>query len=291
MFLVGCGSKVVDTDAMYRATMRTYTVGGHTYQPQSVIKGQTEVGIASWYGPDFHDRLTSNGERYDMNEFTAAHKTMPMNTLVEVTNLENGKKVEVRINDRGPFVNGRVIDLSKAAGIEIDMHKHGTARVKLRVVGFYSSKAKNAQPVIVRKKSDEKVMVNSSPSKSVSKAIDSNLVLKNSAESTASSVNSGDTIKARRVTPVTRSEENPPVAVPAATEASEKSEFHVQVGYFDNLQSAKNLQQSAAVASHRSIVKKYKNGIYRVFAIFDTQEQARAFINSGAVKGAFLYKN
>lgn len=91
-------------------------------------------GIASWYGEDFNGRLTANGEVYDMYKFTAAHKTLPLGTVVKVTNLDNGKTVEVRINDRGPYVQGRIIDLSRTAGRAIGMREAGTAKVKLEVV-------------------------------------------------------------------------------------------------------------------------------------------------------------
>ncbi len=93
-----------------------------------------QIGIASWYGGKFHGRRTSNGEIYDMNKLTAAHKTLPFNTIVEVTNLENNKKVIVRINDRGPFIKNRIIDLSYKAAKRIGIDDLGTARVGLRIV-------------------------------------------------------------------------------------------------------------------------------------------------------------
>ena len=89
------------------------------------------TGKASWYGPGFAGRKTANGERFNPNAMTAAHKTLPMNTTVRVTNVKNGKTVVVRINDRGPFIRGRIIDLSKAAAKKIDMLGHGTATVEL----------------------------------------------------------------------------------------------------------------------------------------------------------------
>lgn len=130
--------------ASQRATMRPYTINGKTYYPTTVNVGDTASGIASWYGPDFHGKKTSNGETYNMNAMTAAHKTLPMNTMVRVTNLGNGAQTTVRINDRGPFVAGRIIDLSKAAATSIGMIGTGTARVKLEVVGFYGD-GKNYQ--------------------------------------------------------------------------------------------------------------------------------------------------
>jgi rare lipoprotein A len=96
-----------------------------------------EVGIASWYGPDFHGRPTSNREIFDMNDMTAAHKTLPFGTRVMVTNLDNDLTAVVRINDRGPFVRGRIIDVSYAAARVLGMIGPGTARVRLEVLGAY----------------------------------------------------------------------------------------------------------------------------------------------------------
>jgi rare lipoprotein A len=118
------------------ATMRPYVVRGVRYYPTVVSVGDTFRGISSWYGPDFHGKLTSNGERYNMWAMTAAHKTLPMNTIVKVTNRRNGKSTVVRINDRGPFVSTRIIDLSKAAAAKINMIGTGTAPVTLEVLGF-----------------------------------------------------------------------------------------------------------------------------------------------------------
>ena len=90
-----------------------------------------EVGEASWYGPGFQGNETANGETFDQKKMTAAHPTLPMGTKAEVTNLENGKKVEVRINDRGPYVGDRAIDLSRAAARKLDMEDDGTTQVKI----------------------------------------------------------------------------------------------------------------------------------------------------------------
>ena len=96
--------------------------------------GSTEKGVASWYGEPYHGRRAADGEIYDMEQLTAAHRTLPFQTWVEVTNLKNGKHVDVRITDRGPFVDGRIIDLSRAAAREIDMLRMGTTPVRLRVI-------------------------------------------------------------------------------------------------------------------------------------------------------------
>ncbi|WP_233710487.1 septal ring lytic transglycosylase RlpA family protein [Helicobacter salomonis] len=125
-----------DSEAIQRATMRPYRVGNKTYYPTKVDVGQTFDGYASWYGPNFHAKRTSNGETYNMYAHTAANKTLPMNTIVKVTNKDNNKSTIVRINDRGPFVANRIIDLSNVAARDIDMVGKGIAPVKLEVLGF-----------------------------------------------------------------------------------------------------------------------------------------------------------
>ncbi len=102
---------------------------------------ETELqGFASWYGGKFHGRLTSSGEVFDTNDMTAAHKTLPFGTIVKVTNEDNGKSTLVKINDRGPFVEGRIIDLSRAAAEQLDMVGQGVARVSLDIVDFVTDK-------------------------------------------------------------------------------------------------------------------------------------------------------
>lgn len=96
--------------------------------------GSTETGVASWYGIPYDGRRAASGEVYDMRQLTAAHRRLPFQTWVEVTNLSNGKQVDVRINDRGPFVKGRIVDLSQAAARDIDMLRAGTTRVRLKVI-------------------------------------------------------------------------------------------------------------------------------------------------------------
>ena len=116
------------------ANMRPYTIMGVNYQPTLTGKGFIQTGIASWYGQKFHGHLTSNGEVFDMYEFSAAHTTLPLPSYVRVTNTENGKNLIVRVNDRGPFHPNRVIDLSFAAAKELDYLDRGTASVKLEVI-------------------------------------------------------------------------------------------------------------------------------------------------------------
>ncbi len=114
--LTGCGMSKETLDADYASTENARAI---------------ENGISSWYGPNFHGKLTANGEIYDMNGVTAAHRTLPFGTILLVENLDNGKTVQVRVNDRGPYAKNRIIDLSKGAAERIDMIGPGTARVRL----------------------------------------------------------------------------------------------------------------------------------------------------------------
>lgn len=113
---------------------KSYVVLGKRYYPLSSANGYQQKGIASWYGKKFHGNPTATGERYDMYKMTAAHKTLPLPSYVEVTNLNNGRKVVVRVNDRGPFHQGRIIDLSYAAATKLGIIGKGTGLVAVRTV-------------------------------------------------------------------------------------------------------------------------------------------------------------
>jgi rare lipoprotein A len=126
---------VIDPSRSARGNPPFYEVFGKRYYVLQSSDGYRERGVASWYGRDFHGKPTSGGEPYDMHAMTAAHKTLPIPTWVEVTNLSNGKSVTVRVNDRGPFVDNRVIDLSYQAALELDMIRAGTTHVQVRALG------------------------------------------------------------------------------------------------------------------------------------------------------------
>lgn len=112
---------------------KPYQVDGVWYYPK-VDMDYDETGIASWYGPGFHGQYTANGEVYDQNALTAAHKTLPLPSMVRVTNLDNGRSIEVRVNDRGPFVNGRIIDLTRRDAQLLGFIDQGTAKVRVQVM-------------------------------------------------------------------------------------------------------------------------------------------------------------
>jgi rare lipoprotein A len=124
-----------------------YQVAGRWYVPAHE-PNYNEVGIASWYGPTFHGKASASGEVFNENDLTAAHPTLPIPSLVRVTNLENGKTVVVRLNDRGPFVDDRIIDLSKAASAALDMQGKGTAKVRVEYVGPVSADGGGVAPSV-----------------------------------------------------------------------------------------------------------------------------------------------
>ena len=141
VLLTACGKKVqtkpwkpYSEDLSKYGNHSPYRVNGRKYHVNNNPVGFTQKGQASWYGKKFHGRKTSNQEIFDMYKLTAAHKTLPLPSYVEVTNLDNGKQVVVRVNDRGPFVGDRIIDLSYGAAKALDFVNHGIANVKIEVI-------------------------------------------------------------------------------------------------------------------------------------------------------------
>jgi rare lipoprotein A len=142
--VVGCGAKKPQQarvpsapaiDATGEASEQaTKTADGKIAIPKDAKPIYVETGIASWYGPQYNNRKAANGEVFDMHQPTAAHKTLPLNSIVRVTNLKNGKSIVLRINDRGPFVGDRILDLSMGAAKEIDVYRMGLAPVKIEVL-------------------------------------------------------------------------------------------------------------------------------------------------------------
>jgi len=160
VLLAGCGKSHIESSSAYTSNKHTsaslpsgngghvktgkpYKVAGKWYYPLNSAENYDQTGVASWYGKKFHGRKTANGERYDMHAMSAAHKTLPMPTMVRVTNLDNGRSVVVRVNDRGPFVKSRIIDLSYAAARSLGYDKKGTARVRVQALNGNTSTARN----------------------------------------------------------------------------------------------------------------------------------------------------
>ncbi|MFK5926813.1 MAG: septal ring lytic transglycosylase RlpA family protein [Desulfuromusa sp.] len=141
LFLASCGghtTRVIDTPETRELAgwQKPYEVDGQRYQPLRDHQGFQQRGVASWYGRKFHGRKTSNGEIYDMYGMSAAHKTLPLGVYVKVTHLGNGRHVIVRVNDRGPFVAGRIIDLSYGAAKHLGIVDSGTAQVQIQALGY-----------------------------------------------------------------------------------------------------------------------------------------------------------
>lgn len=246
-------------------TMKPYTVNGKTYYPTVVGVGETATGVASWYGPGFHGKTTSNGEAYNQNAFTAAHKTLPMNTIVSVTNLDNGRKTTVRINDRGPFVDNRIIDLSKAAATRLDMLQSGTAPVKLEVVGFDSSNQSGTSG-----SSSNLPNANALVEASVSDGVGENVSEQNASKIGGVSVSEF----------ISQSE-------------VQGGGFMVQIGAF------KVKANAEEIAEHYKDYQGYttttrlsaRDGLTRVFLKgFKSEAEAKDFVRSGAFKGAFVVR-
>ncbi len=122
---------------------KPYKIMGKKYYPKEDYS-YSEVGMASWYGKDFHAKTTANGEKYDMNSLTAAHRTLPLPSIVKVTNLENGRSLVLRVNDRGPYAKGRIIDVSKRASQLLGFHTQGTTKVRVEVMAKESKALKAA---------------------------------------------------------------------------------------------------------------------------------------------------
>jgi len=132
--MFSCGKKDVSS---YPSSNQAPSSPGYT------IEGSTQIGLASWYGIEEHNNYAASGERFSKHAYTAAHKTLPMGTVVRVTNLENGRDVIVKINDRGPFVGDRIIDLSHAPAKSVDMIQKGVVKVKVEVVSTPSTRSSN----------------------------------------------------------------------------------------------------------------------------------------------------
>lgn len=145
LLLAACGSTkpggVADGRSSYKVG-GTYVIGGQVYSPNENY-AYNESGMASWYGPGFHGKRTANGEAYDQRAMTAAHRTLPMPSVVRVTNLDSGNSVVVRVNDRGPFAHSRIIDVSKAAAEKLDMIRSGVASVRVEILPNESRRMKD----------------------------------------------------------------------------------------------------------------------------------------------------
>lgn len=308
----GCSQKNVDADymkfykdtknprinnskEMHKYTMRPYTVFGVKYYPFIPKIGDDFDGTASWYGPDFHSKKTSNGEVYDMYDMTAAHKTLPMNTVVRVDNLENGKSIVVRINDRGPFVNGRIIDLSNKAARDIDMIRKGTANVKITVLGFNGEIENNDAPHdVVQKRVTSDVK---GENLDVLEPLD---IKEDKISSTTAPTISKATTKVERTTPLSKTTVtkapvlNNNIDTKVSKPVLSTGKYSIQIGAFSKLDGAtktKNDYQRRFSSNKVDLERTMVDGkeIYKVFVKgFSSQEEASRFKNINSLSNSII---
>ncbi len=281
-------SKINNSREMHKYTMRPYSVFGIKYYPFIANIGDKFDGIASWYGPDFHSKKTSNGEIYDMYDMTAAHKTLPMNTVVRVDKLENGKSIVVRINDRGPFVRGRIIDLSNKAAREIEMIGKGTAKVKLTVLG-YNGEIENRDAPYSELPKDEIQSVSKNEKLDSLEPLE---IKENSISSTKVPVQVNKPVINKVVTkPITN------VSSISNNKVLSAGKYSVQVGAFGQESGANKIKQDYQVkfTNNKVDVKKVlSNGktLFKVFiGGFDSYEKAQSFKSSNGLGNALIINN
>jgi rare lipoprotein A len=223
--------------------------------------GLIQTGIASWYGPDFHGKRTANGEVYDMDKLTAAHKYLPFHTLVEVENLDNNKKVMVRINDRGPFVAGRIIDLSRKAAQRIGIEDTGTARVRLRIVKAADlakiPPAESTEPMELTESTAPKESIEDKPP-----------VIKKE-ELTVTEVTETNSFY-----PPPPS--NPPPEAPPTVKQESSIGYYLQAGAFGSMKNAKRLlRRIQQLIPDLSFKVQHKEGLYKIHSDkLDSREAA-----------------
>lgn len=214
-----------------------YTALGQHYTPREDYN-YSEVGMASWYGSDFHNKRTANGERYNMHAVTAAHRTLPLPSIVKVTNLENGRTIIARVNDRGPYVKNRIIDLSQKGAELLGYKNQGTTKVKVEILADASKALKEAM-----------------------------LSADNTSEQTNQNVkyglNGGITVKTAQNTVAAKQAQT---NGESQQNVARSGTYFVQVGAFSDLSKAKQMAQNMERFGKVSIYEAYlsKDGVYRV---------------------------
>ncbi len=244
-----------DTNGIYKIGT-PYQVNNIWYYPQENMSYR-EVGIASWYGPDFHNGLTANGEKYDMHAMTAAHRTLPLPSIAKVTNLENGKSVIVRINDRGPFVNNRIIDVSKTAAEVLDFKDKGTAKVRVEIMAEESKELKkqilkNGGKVVGGPPLPPLSDIQDTQAQS---DVSSPIPLANPMPESIASSNVTDVAPLTPVTAAPVGEVTTPANKPIFGTAA-KAGYYVQAGAFSKIENAQNLQSQLSSYGKTQILEK-----------------------------------
>jgi rare lipoprotein A len=279
--LTSCATDKPAGTGMYKVG-NPYQIAGVWYYPKE-DPFYDETGIASWYGEDFHGKATANGERYDMDALTAAHRTLPMPVVVRVTNLENGRSIRLRVNDRGPFARGRIIDVSRRAADLLGFKANGTARVRVQFEGKAEVGASPPQ-------SDDEIAANNTG------AIRAAPVA--SVASTELAPPPGASAAAPRPAPAeVRVASTAPVATPVSdgtdgvvtiVPVPASTQIWVQVGAFLSRGNADRLAERLVYAGTARVTPSTANGkpVYRVrFGPYATVQQADSMLNAVIEKG------
>lgn len=244
-----------------------YQIGGIWYVP-SEQPHYDQTGVASWYGEPFHNRRTANGEIFDMFVASAAHTTLPLPSIVEVTNLDNGKRIQVRVNDRGPFYGGRIIDLSRAAAEELGFYGKGTAKVRVRYVGPAPLLPSTARPQLAAN------------SRAPAAAPPPSVAVTPPSSQAASTV-APQPVQVADTTAIDK-------AAPSADLPAVADGFLIQAGAFSSRDNAERAVAQLATAGQASIRPMERNGgvLYRVvIGGWSSQAQAAAALDRVAAAG------
>ena len=234
----------------------SYVVFGKTYTLLPTTKGYREKGMASWYGDKFHGKPTSSGTPYDMHAYTAAHKTLPIPSFVTVTNTDTNKSITVMVNDRGPFVKGRIIDLSYAAAKELDVVQHGTAPVIVEAVGPHQYLDPSKKPRY-NPKTEAKYAAQAAPKKDHVTIVEPQYA--NEAPASQEFINSSYDNQTQY----------------PATHQQNAAAYHIQLGSFGSEQNARSFQQNMANRLQQPTQVKYDKGLYRVYTgHYNSREEA-----------------
>lgn len=256
---------------------RPYEVSGVWYYP-AVNYEYDETGIASWYGSDFHGKPTANGETYDMNEVTAAHKTLPLPSRARVTNLENGRSIIVRINDRGPFVNSRILDASRKSAQLLGFEKKGTAKVRVEILADESRMmAFKASPF---QETVKEILVAAAPREAVTSEA---LPPPPGTLSDALPEDRGGAIAVRSAGDTATEKPEKPEETEITYTTVKPTQIYIQAGAFANLSNAYKLQDRLAPIGQAQISQTWIRArpFYRVrFGPIESVEKADSFLDS-----------
>ncbi len=269
-------SQAGDKPANYKVG-NPYQINGRWYYPKE-DPNYDRTGVASWYGPDFHGKSTANGETYDQNALTAAHTTLPMPSYVRVTNMENGRSIILRVNDRGPFAKDRIIDVSRRSAQLLGFHNQGTAKVRVQVVAPDAPDVMTADARVVPQKDGPDVMA--VPTATIEVAAIETQEL----DPPPPATNGGYTVAAKPEGPV---EIMPPSSTPVPLKKSEL--VYVQAGAFAAVENAQRLAKTLeAIASVETTPFDPQGGqrLYRVrLGPLASMEQADAVLGQVVAMG------